>query len=49
VGKTCAAGCGDARASAVITDPNALPPRTRKRHGLLLDRYFPPKGKGRRG
>ena len=24
-------------------------PRTRKRLGLLLDRYFPPKGKARRG
>jgi 5'-methylthioadenosine phosphorylase len=48
VGKTCAAGCGDALATAVITDPNAFPPRTRKRLGLLLDRYFPPKGKGRR-
>ncbi len=29
--------------------PKAFPPRTRKRLGLLLDRYFPPKGKGRRG
>jgi 5'-methylthioadenosine phosphorylase len=48
VGKTCAAGCGDALATAVITDPNAFPPRTRKRLGLLLDRYYPPKGKGRR-
>jgi 5'-methylthioadenosine phosphorylase len=48
VGKTCAAGCGDALATAVITDPNAFPPRTRKRLGPLLDRYFPPKGKGRR-
>ena len=49
VGKACAAGCGDALASAVITDPSTFPPRTRKRLGLLLDRYFPPKGKGRRG
>ena len=49
VGKACAAGCGDALASAVITDPKTFPPRTRKRLGLLLDRYFPPKGKGRRG
>jgi len=49
VGKPCAAGCGDALASAVITDPRAFPPRTRKRLGLLLDRYFPPKGKGPRG
>jgi 5'-methylthioadenosine phosphorylase len=49
VGKTCGAGCGDALASAVITSPKAFPPRTRKRLGLLLDRYFPPKGTGRRG
>ena len=49
VGKVCAAGCGDALANAVITDPKVFPPRTRKRLGLLLDRYFPPKGRGRRG
>ena len=49
VGKACAAGCGDALANAVITDPKVFPPRTRKRLGLLLDRYFPPKGRGRRG
>jgi 5'-methylthioadenosine phosphorylase len=49
VGKTCGAGCTDALASAVITPPKAFPPRTRKRLGLLLDRYFPPKGRGRRG
>jgi 5'-methylthioadenosine phosphorylase len=48
VGKPCGAGCGDALASAVITNPKAFPPRTRKRLGLLLDRYFPPKGPGRR-
>jgi 5'-methylthioadenosine phosphorylase len=49
VGKLCGAGCGHALASAVITDPQLFPPRTRKRLGLLLDRYFPPKGKGPRG
>jgi 5'-methylthioadenosine phosphorylase len=49
VGKACAAGCGDALATAVITDSRTFPPRTRKRLGLLLDRYFPPKGRGRRG
>jgi 5'-methylthioadenosine phosphorylase len=49
VGKACAAGCGDALANAVITDPKVFPPRTRKRLGLLLDRYFTPKGRGRRG
>ena len=48
VGKPCDAGCGDALASAVITDPAAFPPRTRQRLALLLDRYFPPKGKARR-
>ena len=41
VGKACTAGCGDALASAVITDPKRFPPRTRKRLALLLDRYFP--------
>jgi 5'-methylthioadenosine phosphorylase len=49
VGKACAAGCGDALASAVITNPKAFPPRTRRRLGLLLDRYFPSGKKGRRG
>ena len=49
VGKTCGAGCGDARARAVITSPKVFPPRTPKRLGRLLDRYFPPKGKARRG
>ncbi|HZP36813.1 MAG TPA: S-methyl-5'-thioadenosine phosphorylase [Methylomirabilota bacterium] len=41
VGKPCPAGCGDALASAVITDPALFPPRTRKNLALLLDRYFP--------
>jgi hypothetical protein len=45
--KPCGAGCGDALASAVITSPKAFPPRTRKRLGLLLDRYFPPPGRRR--
>ena len=48
VGKPCDAGCGDALASAVITNPAAFPPRTRQRLALLLDRYFPPKAKVRR-
>jgi len=47
VGKPCDAGCGDALASAVITSPKAFPPRTRRKLGLLLDRYFPPKTKAR--
>jgi 5'-methylthioadenosine phosphorylase len=50
VGKPCPAGCGDALANAVITNPKAFPPRTRRRLALLLDRYFPPARKGgRRG
>jgi hypothetical protein len=48
VGKACAAGCGDALASAVITNPKLFPPRTRKNLALLLDRYFPPAPRGRR-
>ncbi len=47
IGKPCAAGCGDALASAVITSPAAFPPRTRKRLALLLDKYFPARKKGR--
>jgi 5'-methylthioadenosine phosphorylase len=47
VGKPCAAGCSDALASAVITNPKMFPPRARRRLGLLLDRYFPPARKGR--
>ena len=46
-GKPCTAGCGDALASAVITNPAAFPPRTRRRLALLLDKYFPPTKKGR--
>jgi len=45
VAKPCETGCGDALARAVITDPRAFPPATRKRLALLLDRYFPPKGR----
>jgi 5'-methylthioadenosine phosphorylase len=40
-GKPCHAGCQSALASAVITSPQAFPPRTRKRLDLLLGRYFP--------
>ena len=47
IGKPCSAGCGSALANAVITNPAAFPPRTRKRLALLLDRYFPPRKKGR--
>ena len=41
MGKPCGAGCASALRSAVITDPKAFPPRTRKRLALLLDKYFP--------
>jgi 5'-methylthioadenosine phosphorylase len=47
VGGPCEVGCPSALASAVITNPAAFPARTRKRLGILLDRYFPPKKKGR--
>jgi len=46
LGKPCAVGCPSALASAVITNPAAFPPRTRKRLALLLDKYFPPAKKG---
>jgi 5'-methylthioadenosine phosphorylase len=49
-GGPCASGCGDALANAVITDPRAFAPVTRRRLALLLDRYFPPpKRSPRRG
>ena len=51
VGKPCTAGCGDALASAVITNPKLFPPRSRRNLALLLDRYFPgpaPAAKGRK-
>ena len=34
-------GCPSLLQSAVITNPKAFPPATRKRLGLLLDKYFP--------
>jgi 5'-methylthioadenosine phosphorylase len=40
--------CPSLLRNAVITNPKAFPPRTRKRLALLLDKYFPPKG-SRRG
>jgi 5'-methylthioadenosine phosphorylase len=45
IGKPCTAGCRDALANAVITNPAVFPPRTRRRLALLLDRYFPPRRK----
>ncbi len=49
IGKACSTGCGDALASAVITNPKAFPPSARKRLALLLDKYGTPprRGKGR--
>ncbi|HET7874076.1 MAG TPA: S-methyl-5'-thioadenosine phosphorylase [Methylomirabilota bacterium] len=50
VGKPCASGCHEALRNAVITNPGAFPPRTRKRLDLLLGHYFPAGKKGgRRG
>jgi 5'-methylthioadenosine phosphorylase len=40
IGKPCTAGCPDALANAVITNPNAFPAATRKRLALLLNKYF---------
>jgi 5'-methylthioadenosine phosphorylase len=49
IGKPCAAGCPNALASAVITNPAAFPASTRRRLALLLDRYFPPRRRVARG
>jgi 5'-methylthioadenosine phosphorylase len=44
VGATpCPSGCASALAFAVITNPKAFPARTRRRLGVLLDKYFPPR------
>ncbi len=45
VAASCAVGCGNALSSAVITNPAAFSPRTRKRLALLLDKYFPARAK----
>jgi len=39
--------CPNLLRNAVITNPRAFPPRTRKRLALLLDRHFPGKGRKR--
>ena len=39
--------CPRLLANAVITNPKAFRPKTRKRLALLLDRYFPPTGRRR--
>ena len=46
IGKPCVAGCREALANVVITNPAAFPPRTRKRLALLLDKHFPPRKGG---
>ena len=46
IGKPCTAGCREALANVVITNPAAFPPRTRKRLALLLDKYFRPRKGG---
>ena len=48
VGAGCSHGCAEALKSAVITSPGAFPSKTRKRLGLLLDKYFPGTRKGSR-
>jgi len=49
VKESCRAGCPEALARAVITDPGAFPPSTRKRLALLLDRHFPPRAPRKKG
>jgi 5'-methylthioadenosine phosphorylase len=43
----CKSGCPEALAKALITDPARIPPQTRKRLALLVDRHLPA-GKRRR-
>ena len=47
IAPTRACGCPSLLRSAVITSPKAFPPATRKRLGLLLDKYFPTNRTGR--
>jgi 5'-methylthioadenosine phosphorylase len=37
----CKSGCPEALAKALITDPARIPPRTRQRLALLIDRHLP--------
>jgi 5'-methylthioadenosine phosphorylase len=39
--RTCA--CGSALAHAVVTNPKAIPPKTRKKLALFIDKYLPKK------
>jgi len=57
VGAACTRGCDHALRDAVITSPPSIPPATRRRLALLVDRYLPaparrrptrPRVKGRR-
>lgn len=34
--------CGNALRGAIVTDPAAIPPATRRRLGIIADRYLPP-------
>jgi 5'-methylthioadenosine phosphorylase len=45
---SCGQGCPEALRSAIITHPNAFPPRVRKRLDFLLGKYFPAARKGSR-
>ncbi len=47
IGPGRACECPHLLRNAVITSPKAFPPKTRKRLGLLLDKYFPAKGRRR--
>ncbi len=47
IGPPRACECPSLLRNAVITSPKAFPPRTRKRLALLLDAYFPGKGRAR--
>jgi 5'-methylthioadenosine phosphorylase len=44
----CRTGCGEALRSAIITPPQNIPPRTRQRLALLMDRHLGPRGKSAR-
>ena len=47
----CKSGCPEALAKALITVPARIPPRTRQRLALLIDRHLPParRPRGTRG
>ncbi|MCO5222323.1 MAG: S-methyl-5'-thioadenosine phosphorylase [Thermomicrobiales bacterium] len=38
--RTC--GCGNALQGAIVTDPAVIPPPTRRKIGIIADRYLPP-------